>query len=81
MAAINWNEFKQYKEYQIPPKKALGNLYLLIDFLMNEHHIVSLDEIYSIINKDSIGVSLLSKNEINTPEDIVKFMKAKTRAS
>jgi hypothetical protein len=67
---INWEEFKEYKQYN----SKNDNFEMLLDFIKSYYNISSPTDIYNILREDEIAQMMLEKRNIKDAESLEKFL-------
>ena len=70
MTTINWDEYKDYKQYCNQEDK----LKMVIGFIKSYYNINSPLDIFEILYEDGLGKMLLDKREIINAEGLENFM-------
>ena len=70
MTEIDWNEFKEYKKYNVQDDK----LDMVVAFIKSYYNIQNAREIYNMLSVDDIGQMLIEKREIASAEGLESFM-------
>ena len=70
MAKINWDEYKEYKQYSA--KK--DNFVILIDFIKSYYNMTNPFDIYDILSSDETAQLMLAKRNIKDAEGLENFI-------
>lgn len=70
MAKINWDEYKEYKQYNSKE----NNFEILIDFIKSYYNMTNAYDIFAILNEDDTAKMMLDKREIKDAEGLENFM-------
>ena len=70
MTTINWDEYKDYKQYC----KQEDKLKMVIGFIKSYYNIISTVDMYEILFEDELGKLLLNKREIIDAIGLENFM-------
>jgi len=70
LTEIDWNEFKEYKKYNVQDDK----LDMVVAFIKSYYNIQNAREIYNMLSVDDIGQMLIEKREIASAEGLESFM-------
>ncbi|WP_297441420.1 hypothetical protein [Sulfurimonas sp.] len=70
MAKINWDEYKEYKQYNSKE----NNFEILIDFIKSYYNITNAFDIFDILIEDETAKLMLDKREIKDAEALENFM-------
>jgi len=70
MATINWDEYKEYKQYSA--KK--DNFVILLDFIKSYYNMTSPFDIFDILRSDEIAKMMLEKRNITDAEGLENFI-------
>ena len=70
MQAIDWDEYKQYREHSVQEDK----LRITIDFIKSYYNKHTVFDIYDMLSEDDIGQMMLAKRDITSAESLENFM-------
>ena len=70
MAAIDWNEYKEFKKFSGEEDK----LKIAIAFIKSYYNTNSTKDMYEMLEADDIGLMMLNKRDIDSPESFENFM-------
>ena len=70
MVIINWDEYKDYKQYC----KQEDKLKMVIGFIKSYYNIISTADMFEILFEDELGKMLLNKREIIDAVGLETFM-------
>jgi len=70
MVKINWEEYKEFKNYS----NKNDNFELLLDFIKSFYNIHNTTDIYDILMSDELASMMLNKRNIADAEDLEKYI-------
>ena len=70
MARIDWDEYKEYKNYT--PRK--DNFEILLEFIKSYYNTNSPTEIFNMLRVDDVAQMMLEKRNISDAEDLENFL-------
>jgi len=71
--AINWNQFKIFKQER-PNPTGLDNFQLLLEFIRNSDTLISPDDIFEILAEDSLSAQMLEKRGISDSAGLNEYL-------
>lgn len=71
MVNIDWDEYKEYKQYSVRD----DNFEVLLDFLKSYYNLVSPSEMYETLKADDIAQMMLAKRSIDDAEALEQFLR------
>ncbi len=70
MASLDWDEYKEYKQYCVQEDK----LRMVIGFIKSYYNVNSPSDMYEILHQDDIGNMMMKKRAINDAEGLEYFI-------
>jgi len=70
LARIDWDEYKEYKNYT--PRK--DNFEILLEFIKSYYNTNSPTEIFNMLRVDDVAQMMLEKRNISDAEDLENFL-------
>ena len=70
MAKIDWDEYKQYKQFSV--KK--DNFEILLEFIKSYYNLVHAQGIYDMLREDEIAQLMLNKRSIKDAEGLEAYL-------
>ena len=70
MASLDWDEYKEYKQYCVQEDK----LRMVIGFIKSYYNVNSPSDMYEILHQDDIGNMMMRKRAINDAEGLEYFI-------
>jgi len=67
---INWNEYKDYKQYN----SKNDNFAILLDFMKSYYNMTNPFEVYEVLANDEIASMMLEKRDIKDAEALENFI-------
>ena len=71
MVNIDWDEYKEYKQYSVRN----DNFEILLDFLKSYYNLLHPTDMFETLKEDDIAQMMLAKREINDAEDLESFLR------
>ena len=71
MASIDWDEYKEYKQYSIRN----DNFETLLDFLKSYYNLLDPTEMFETLKEDEVAQMMLQKREILDAEALEIFLR------
>ncbi|MGD9969041.1 MAG: hypothetical protein AB7S65_01170 [Sulfuricurvum sp.] len=73
MDAINWKQFKIFKEKYVNTA-GLDNFLLLIEFIRTLDNLISPDDMFEILDNDDLSRQMLQKRSLDNPVELQEFL-------
>jgi hypothetical protein len=70
MAQINWDEYKEYKQYSVKR----DNFVILLDFIKSYYNMTNAFDIFALLVHDETAKMMLDKRAITDAEALENFL-------